>query len=508
MAGAGGTALREPRAEQPAVAQAAAPRRLRVLRRVPLPLRWLLAATLALSLIWAILLPAFQAPDENSHFGYVQSLAEDFRLPGDADRPLFSTEQARASSDANADQAAAVRDTKMEWDEGAYERWRAKGADLARDDGGGPNPASSNPPLYYLYEAVAYRVAGAGDLFDRLLATRIASLLWLLGTVAGVWLLIGEVFGRDRLLQLAGAAVAGLAPMPMFVSAAVSPDAMLYALWSLALWLGVRMLKRGLTVRSGAALAGVVGVACLVKATSYALLPGTAAAFATGLWRLRPLETRRALRLVGAGLGALAVTAGTWLIVARVLDREVSAQLSSATSTSGFNLRELFSYLWQFYLPNLPSQTPYPTVAETIPVYDIWIKTGWAAFGWTEVTFPGVVYVLLTLVTVGVGGIAVVAVWRNRRGIDLGVAGFLALVALTLLAGLHWTEYKEIEAGSANFNQGRYLFPLLGLAGLAVAQAVRVLAPARRGVAVAGVLGALFALQVASLALVAARFYA
>lgn len=500
--------MREPRVEHaPAVRPQAAPRR----PRIPVPLRWLLAATLVLSLIWAILLPAFQAPDENSHFGYVQSLAEDFRLPGDADRPVFSTEMNRASSDANADQAAAVRDTKMEWDSGAYERWRAQDArlgDAQRSDGGGPNPASSNPPLYYLYEAVAYRVAGAGDFFDRLLATRIASLLWLLGTVAGVWLLIGEVFRRDRLLQLAGAAVAGLAPMPMFVSAAVSPDAMLYALWSLALWLGVRMLKRGLTVRSGAALAGVVGVACLVKATSYALLPGTAAAFAIGLWRLRPLGMRRALRLVGAGLGALAVTAGTWLVVARVLDREASAQLSSATSTSGFNLRELSSYVWQFYLPDLPFQTPYPTVAETIPVYDVWIKMGWAAFGWTEVTFPGFVYILLTLVTAFVGGVALIAVWRNRRGIDLGVAAFLALVALTLLAGLHWTEYKEIEAGASNFNQGRYLFPLLGLAGLATAQAVRVLAPARRPLAVAGVLGGLFALQVASLMLVAARFYA
>ena len=89
--------------------------------------------------------------------------------------------------------------------------------------------------------------ARGGDVFDQLLAMRIVSLLWLLVTVTAVWLLAGEVFGRDRLLQLAAASVAGLAPMMTFLSASVTPDAMMYALWSLVLWLGVRILRRGLT---------------------------------------------------------------------------------------------------------------------------------------------------------------------------------------------------------------------------------------------------------------------
>ena len=42
--------------------------------------------------------------------------------------------------------------------------------------------------------------------------------------------------------------------MMTFVSASVSPDSMLYALWTLALWLGVRILRRGLTAAAGAAL--------------------------------------------------------------------------------------------------------------------------------------------------------------------------------------------------------------------------------------------------------------
>jgi hypothetical protein len=191
-----------------------------------------------------------------------------------------------------------------------------------------------------------------------------------------------------------------------------------------------------------------------------------------------------------------------------VLDREASAQLTTATSTSGLNVRELLSYLWQFYLPRLPFQTDYPTIAQAIPVYDIWLKMGWAAFGWTEVTFPGPVYVVLATATALVGVAAAVGLWRDRFSIDRGVAALFLLAAVVLLAGLHWTEFRQLEGGSGNFNQGRYLFPLLGLGGLATAQAIRLLAPARRGLAVAGVVGGLFLLQVASLALMMARFYA
>ena len=275
--------------------------------RVPRPLLYLLSTTLLLSLTWALITPAFQAPDENSHFGYVQALVDGPGLPGNAERPLFSTEQSLASDNSNADQAAQQPRVKMEWSGIGYERWLARDAALpngARSDGGGPNPASGNPPLYYLAEAPAYLAASHGDVFDRLLALRIVSLLWLLVTVSAVWLLAGEVFGRDPLLQLAAASVAGLAPMLTFLSAAVTPDAMMYALWSVVLWLGVRIIKRGLTWPLSLALFGFVGAACLVKGTSYGLLPAALLALAIGLWRSRPLRLPAASAVGVAMLGS------------------------------------------------------------------------------------------------------------------------------------------------------------------------------------------------------------
>jgi 4-amino-4-deoxy-L-arabinose transferase-like glycosyltransferase len=476
---------------------------------LPRPLVALVAASLVLAAAWAFVVPPFQAPDEDAHVAYAQVLAERLDLPGDDAREPVSSEQSLAADASNATTARAQLDARTEWNRRAYQRWRARALALperAREDGGGPNPASVNPPLYYLAEAGAYRLSG-GDFFDRLLAMRMLSLLWLVLTVSAAWLLAGEVLGRDRVLQLAAAATVGLAPMLTFVSASVSPDAMLWAAWTLSLWLGVRILKRGITTGRAFALLAAVGLAILAKATSYALVPAAMFVLAVGLVRRRP-PRRAVVAIVASASGALLATAGVWFLVAGRAGLPAAEQLREATSGVPLNVRELVSYVWQFYLPRLPFQTDYPTVAATLPVYDIWIKGAWAAFGWTEVVFPEAVYAFLTAVTVLVAGVTGVALWRRRGSHDPAVGAFLALTVLALLAGLHWSEYRILERGGVNFNQGRYLLPLAGIAGLAVAHAVRQLSAPLRPIGAAVVVGGLFVLQVLSLGLVLERFHA
>ena len=59
----------------------------RARRRPPPALVSLLGATFVLAIAWALVTPAFQAPDEQSHFGYVQSLVEGPGLPGAGGSP-------------------------------------------------------------------------------------------------------------------------------------------------------------------------------------------------------------------------------------------------------------------------------------------------------------------------------------------------------------------------------------------------------------------------------------
>ena len=476
---------------------------------IPRPLPPLLLAVFALACAWALLVPPWQAPDETAHFAYAQLVAERFDLPGEGGTGL-STELGLAWTSSNAPQVAQVLATRPEWSPEAYERWRAADRRLppgARKDGTGSNPASTNPPLYYLYAAPAYLVASAGDIFDRLYLMRLWTALLLLVTCVGTWLLAGELFGRNRLLQLGSAAVVGLHPMMTFISSSVSPDGLLFALWSLALWLGVRVLKRGLTLVDGVALFGVVGLAVLVKGTSYALVPPALLALAVGVWRLRGEGTRQAAGIAAAAVLAFAVPAGGWLAVAHALDRPAVNQVGGSGENAKLDARSFGSYLWQFYLPRLPSQKPFGTI-DDLRVYSVWVKTGWAAFGWLEVRFPDWVYALFAAVSAFVIAGGVLLVVLRWRAIDHAVVAFFGLALLCLLAGLHWVEYKTVVEQQLPFNQGRYLFPLLPLWGVAVAGLVEQIPRRGQAVGFGVVLGALFVLQLFSLGLTAERYFA
>ena len=256
------------------------------------------------------------------------------RAAGAAGRPSASTEQLDGAAAANSDQTAAIRATKPTWSSDAYERWRRHEAALpasARSDGGGPNFASSNPPLYYVWSVLPYWLASGGDLFARVSAMRIGSVVFLLVTVAATWLLTGTVLGPRRDLQLAAAAVPALLPMVDFISASVSPDSLLYALWTVGLWLGARVLRgRGGPVDL-VALIAVAGMAIATKATSYAFAVPVAFVLGVELWRLRH-RRRLALAVTAGAAAAVVLTAGAWFAVAGSSDRP-AARSSRTRST-------------------------------------------------------------------------------------------------------------------------------------------------------------------------------
>jgi 4-amino-4-deoxy-L-arabinose transferase-like glycosyltransferase len=485
---------------------------VRARRRPPVPLLALLVTALVLGVLWAALIPAYQSPDEQSHFGAVQSLGERFALPGDPARRPFSSESDIAGGFVNVNQVAGQAFVKPEWSEAQERRWRSdgvNGVDAPRNDGGGPNTAALNPPAFYAWDAIAYTADSAGDFFDRLFAARLFSMLWLPVTVLGTWLLTGELLGRRRVLQFTAAALPALAPMVVFISASVNPDGMLYALASLALWLGVRCARRGMDWRHGAGLFAAVGLACTVKATAYAFLPAALAVAVMELLRRRGIGPRHLLRIGLTALVPLALTLGVWLVLSRALGRAAAPQVAGAGAVgSGTNIRELLSYVWQYYLPRLPFMTPYPNPAGIHPWFEVWVKQGTAAFGWLEVRFPDPVYTVVGLAVIGALLATLLALWRARRQIPGRVAVFVVLFAGGLLAGLHWTDYHQLEAGSRGFMQGRYLFPLIGLGGAALAAIVALLPRRWQPTGAATVVGLVLVLQVLSLGLVAERFYA
>jgi hypothetical protein len=291
---------------------------------------------------------------------------------------------------------------------------------------------------------------------------------------------------------------------------------MLIAAFALTMWLGVRLLCRGLTLWTGIGIGAATALAVVTKGTGYALVPAVALALAVGA---RRLGARRGaggtgsapawtgLSLAGAAALTFAIPVGIWLAIARALDRSPVNDVPAAASGAAAQHIGLVDYLWQFYLPKLPFLDPVPGIAR-LPAYDVWIKTGWGAFGWLEVRFPEPVYVVLAALT---GALLLGGLWAaygSRPRLDPWIGVFLGLIVLCLLAGLHWIEWRELNAHGAAFNQGRYLLPLLPVLGACAACVLARLPAGMRAPSAGALVGALFVLQLFALGINAARFYA
>ncbi len=437
-----------------------------VLRRLAPPrgLLLLLGIVAVIGVSWALIVPPWQSPDEVAHYAYAQSLAEDFALPGQPGRPGISGDQSLADSAVGASRGAFYPATSPpDWSRADYDAYLATvhGSDPpAKSDGSGPNPASQNPPLYYLYAAIGYLLDKGGTAFGRLYAMRLVGVGLLLTTTLAAWLLVGETLGRRRLPQLAGAAVAVLLPMVTFMSSSVNPDGLLIALWTSSCGRGPdhqpACAGRGCHCGVRAHCGGDPDQGDLV-----ALVPAIGLAIAIGWWRRPAAERRAAVGPIAIGALALGAPVLAWLALARSLGGTAITTVG-ASSAHAFNVRQFLSYVWQFYLPRLSFMVPFRTTPQ-LPVYDIWTRQGLGNFGWLDVFEPNWVYRAGAVIA---GAIAVAAaVILGRRGLvrRLPLLSFFALALISLLALLHISEYRVILAGGGQFNQGRYLLPVVGL---------------------------------------------
>ena len=492
----------------------AAPWRLRIGRRLPAGLGTLLVMVAIVGIVWALVLPPWQAPDENSHFAYVQSVAETLKLPTGTGGTLLSSDQNLGATLSGSGFFAWPMSAAVSWFESDWDAYRTeyRQRDPSRTDGGGANPAASNPPLYYLVASIPYLIVHSANVFGRLYAIRLFGVLMLMATTIGAWLLAGEVLGRRRLPQLVCAAVVGLWPMTTFIATNVNPDALVNAASTFVLWLGARVINRRAQTWDAVALCAVTAVAILAKYTSYAVVPAVLLALLIG-WLRRPAEERAATaRTLGGALTALVVPVGIWLGLTRVIGRAAVNQISSPPGQSSHpvNIREFLSYVWQFYLPRLPFMTQQRYTSDVgggWPFYDYWVRQAVGNFGWLTVFLPAWIYTATAAVA---GVVAATAIWILAQVRDrprLALLMFFLVAAVTVVGLVHVADYlNEIRTGFP-LVQGRYLLPLIGLLGLAVALVVSRLPTRVRPAGAGFVLTGLLALQAVSLAAVIQVFY-
>jgi 4-amino-4-deoxy-L-arabinose transferase-like glycosyltransferase len=480
------------------------------LRRIPTA-AWLCAAVACLnSTAWSIITPPFQVPDEPEHFAYVKELVDRGRLPTHGGS--FSTEEETALTDlrlqfvaerpAHQPISTRAQQQQLERDLPIAERSPLSGGEYA----GGAAP---EPPLYYMLEAIPYSIGEAGTLLDRLELMRLLSAL--MGGVTALFtcLFVREVLPRVRWAWVVGGLAVALVPIFGFMSGAVNPDAMLFAVSAVLFYCLARGFRRGLTRRSAICLGAVLAVGFATKLSFIGLAPGALLGLVVLTRRVARSEGRKAyVSLI------LAVALATGPPLLYVLGHVVAGDpalgiVSSALSLTGAHgsLGAEASYIWQLYLPRLPGM--HNDFGGLLSTQQLWFNGYVGLYGWLDTTFPGWVYDValvpaLLIVGLCVRALAAAAPALRAQASELSVYCAMA-VGLMLLIGAD--SYLAFPGTNAEYAQARYLLPLLPLLGAVVALAVRGVGR-RWGPSVGALVIALFLLHdIFSQLQVVARFY-
>lgn len=492
------------------IATTAAGRRSRVPRGVAIA-----ALVFANATAWAVITPAFDAPDEPDHFGYAQYLAETGNAPaaGSSARSAWSAEESVALDGVRILSRASVPDGRPPWLSADERRWKRYRARLepgpSPDSGGGATTSSTHSPVYYSLLVPMYLATSGYSTFSQLTAMRLVSALLGALTALFAYLVVRELLPRHSLAAVAAGLLVGFQPMFGFISGAVNNDNGVNAVAALLVWLLLRALRRGLTVPLGAAIGATLVALPLMKATGYALYPAALLALAGVLWR----QHRRLDAPVWAAVGGTFVIALLgWRLISPAFDRSLyttpGGRAPTAVGVDVFDNLSLYaSYLWQVFLPKLPFMADLH--GQTWPAFNIYIERGWAAFGWYAVTFPRWVYGVIGAVMVAAGGLCALALWRHRQQAR-AVAVQLAVLAAALVGVIAAVEYLYTTSTprSVVAEQGRYVFT--AIVPLAIAAVGAAFAFPRRlrlsiiASLVIGVLGLSYASQLLALS----RFFA
>src|SRR5215212_401080 len=437
------------------------------------------------ALAWSLLVPPFQVPDEESHTGYVQYLAETGKVP----KPGFigySDEQNALLRALAFGSVIGVRDNRPPHGPGIDARLRAiERSRLSRVGGGDPAGAVVYPPTFYALEWVPYLASPTGSsLLDRLVWMRALCALLAGLTVFLTYRFLRELLPTQPWAWTVGALALAFLPMFGFISGGVQNDAGMYACAAALLWAMTRVLQRGLTPLRGLAVGGALVTGILIKYTMVGLAPAAAAAVLVGLWRARkaraeasPADASPARRAwLGAGVAALVVALPIAAYAAlskwawgRPLTGPLRASHPEITQPEPSTITGQLAYAWELFLPRLPfMDDKFPGIT---PLWDTWYRGGIGRFGWLDYGFPAWVAILLLPVVLAVIVLAVRAAWRARpplANVAVYAVAVVGLMALLAVVGYHY----ELKFATY-FQSPRYLFALLPLGAAIVAMAAR-----------------------------------
>jgi hypothetical protein len=453
----------------------------RFARRIPRAGRACFLIAFVNVVVWTVVVPPFQVPDEISHFGYAQYVAEQGKPPPQGPGAQYSPQEQGAMNLLDFSQVVGHDQQRgillgIE-EEGLREALAVHASPVGE---GGVSSITNQPPLYYALEAIPYWVSPSHEILTRLEIMRLLSALMAALTVLCIFMFLREIMPGSPWTWTVGSLAVAFQPTFCFIGAGVQGDNLLY-LASAAVFLALaRAYRRGLDVTRGGVIGLITVVGVLGKLTFLALVPGVALAVLLLLRRASPQHRATALR--GAALAAAIVVvpvlaygvlnAGPWHRGGVTGGGLAGATTAGTAVGTAINLRQTLDYVWQLVLPRLPFMH---REFAYFPLTTTWLDGIVGHFGWLDYVFPAWVYTAARWVFVALAALAAISVVRLRAAIRpwLGLIFCFVVMMVGLMgaigdAGIHYRATTGLV-----FEQARYLFPGLALYALLIVLAAR-----------------------------------
>jgi 4-amino-4-deoxy-L-arabinose transferase-like glycosyltransferase len=440
-------------------------------RRVPLPV---FVGLLAFGVIasWALITPAFESPDESEHFAYAQYFAETGNAvqATPSAREPYSDAEILALEGVYHTSVIERVETRPPWfkaDERAYYNEVRAFHNPKRANGGGFHPAiSTHTPAYYALLAPAYLLTRDDSVFTQLFAMRLTSAL--MGALVAVlaMLVVGELLPGRRALAVAAGLLVAFEPLFAYTAGAVNNDNGVNLAAALLIYLVIRVLRRGLSIRLAVAIGATMVAAPILKGTGYELYPPAILALALAMMRRHSLRNWVALGVLAATV--LLLQAG-WSDLAHVFHRTTFTTPGGGTPGSGleaFNKPKTYlSWMIRFMLPFSPPLINHDWTIIHWPFFNVYIERGFASFGWYAIYFPKWVYLAIVAAFGAAAVMAGSVLWHEdgvlrRRWPEMLVLALVPIAVIGAVEANFEPPLTIIPLGGTP-EEGRYAFPAI-----------------------------------------------
>jgi len=257
------------------------------------PLFWLAGLYLLVGVVYACVTPMLEKPDESDHYGYIRYLREHRALP-----PLITSADWMQESLQPPLYYAVVT---------ALTCWLPDDPDLY-------SLLALNP---YISASVPGHRNDNRNLFlhppymtPLVLAGRLVSLLFGLGSVIASYHLAAQLFPERSVVPAATAAVVGFHPKFLYMATAVNNDAAIAFFGTLVIAILMYRLQKGDFPYFAVLLGGILGLASITKVSGLVFFPLTCLALLFVYGGLRPAVLRDAVIIVLVSL----LVAGWWYV--------------------------------------------------------------------------------------------------------------------------------------------------------------------------------------------------